>query len=226
MTGHRLRLVVLASGNGTNLQALLDATASGAVRADVVAVFSDRPGARALERAGLAGVPTIAVPFARGSDRRAYDAGLAERVAAYEPDRVLLLGWMRLLSSAFLSRFQGRVVNLHPALPGTFPGVRAIERAFEAYRAGAVDRAGVMTHLVPDEGVDSGPVLAVEEVPILDGDDLGSLEARIHAAEHRLVVETVKSLVRENDHGGTETRRKTEEDGGRRRRRIWNTMTH
>lgn len=214
MTGHRLRLVVLASGNGTNLQALLDATASGAVRADVVAVFSDRPGARALERARLAGVPAIAVPFARGSDRRAYDAGLAERVAAYEPDRVLLLGWMRLLSSAFLSRFQGRVVNLHPALPGTFPGVRAIERAFEAYRAGAVDRAGVMTHLVPDEGVDSGPVLAVEEVPILDGDDLGSLEARIHAAEHRLVVETVKSLVRENDHGGTETRRKTEEDGG------------
>jgi len=214
VSGSRLRLVVLASGNGSNLRALLDASASGAARADVVAVFSDRPGAYALERARLAGVPAIAVPFARGSDRRAYDAGLAERVAAYEPDYVLLLGWMRLLSSAFLSRFQGRVVNLHPALPGAFPGVRAIERAFEAYRAGAVDRTGVMTHLVPDEGVDCGPVLAVEEVPILTGDDLEYLEARIHAAEHRLVVKTVKSLVRENDHGGTETRRKTEEDGG------------
>jgi phosphoribosylglycinamide formyltransferase-1 len=195
--GRRVRVVVLASGNGSNLQALLDASAAGALGAELAVVVSDRPGAYALERARLAGIPAVEAPFARGGDRRAYDVALAETVAAHDPDYVLLLGWMRILSSAFLSRFPGRVVNLHPALPGTFPGVRAIERAFEAYRAGAVDRTGVMTHLVPDEGVDSGPVLAVEEVPILDGDDLAGLEARIHAAEHRLVIETVSGLIRE-----------------------------
>lgn len=212
--GRRLRVVVLASGNGTNLQALLDASAAGALRAEVAAVVSDRTGAYALERARLAGLTAVEAPFERGGDRRAYDAALAKAVATHDPDYVLLLGWMRILSSAFLTRFPGRVVNLHPALPGTFPGVRAIERAFEAYRTGAIDRTGVMTHLVPDEGVDSGPVLAVEEVPILDCDDLGSLEARVHAVERRLIVKTVKGLVRKNNHGGTETRRKTEESGG------------
>jgi len=188
-----LRVVVLASGEGTNLQALIDATRDPATSLPgvrVVAVISDRPGARALERAAEAGIPALPLPRPRGSERGAYDEALADAVAAYEPDLVFLLGWMRLLTDAFLSRFPGRVANLHPALPGAFPGVRAIERALAAYRSGAVAGTGVMTHLVPDEGVDSGPVILAEAVPIEPDDDLASLEARVHAAERRLVVAT------------------------------------
>ncbi len=189
-----LRLVVMASGNGSNLQALLDATASGAVAASVVAVFSDKPDAYALERARRSGVPAVGMPCRKGQARSDYDAALADAVAAYEPDYVLLLGWMRILSSAFLSRFQGRVVNLHPALPGTFPGTHSIEQALEAYRAGAIAATGVMTHFVPDEGVDSGPVIVSAEVAISPDDDLASLEARVHETERRLVIDTVKKL--------------------------------
>ena len=189
-----LRLVVMASGNGSNLQALLDATASGAVAASVVAVFSDKPDAYALERARRSGVLAVGMPCRKGQARSDYDAALADAVAAYEPDYVLLLGWMRILSSAFLSRFQGRVVNLHPALPGTFPGTHSIERALEAYRAGAIAATGVMTHFVPDEGVDSGPVIVSAEVAISPDDDLASLEARVHETERRLVIDTVKKL--------------------------------
>lgn len=188
------RLVVLASGNGSNLQVVIDACASRAMDARIVAVFSDRPAALALERARAAGLPAIALPVAAGQPRRDYDAALADAVAAYVPDHVMLLGWMRLLSGAFLARFPGRVVNLHPALPGAFPGTHAIERALRAFQAGAVGHTGVMTHFVPDEGIDCGPVIRVETVPIYPRDALEELEARIHAAEHRIVLETLKGL--------------------------------
>ncbi len=104
----------------------------------------------------------------------------------------MLAGWMRILSSAFLERFPNRVVNLHPALPGTFPGTHAIQRAFEAYQSGQIEHTGVMVHLVPDEGVDSGPVLNQRIVPILPEDTLETLETRIHAVEHALLVETLR----------------------------------
>ncbi|PKL07946.1 MAG: phosphoribosylglycinamide formyltransferase [Spirochaetae bacterium HGW-Spirochaetae-7] len=190
-----LRLAVLASGNGSNLQAIIDACAAPDFGARVVAVFSDKPAAFALQRARAAGIQAVALPFTKGQARGGYDATLAGEVAVSEPDFVLLLGWMRLLSGSFLSRFPGQVVNLHPALPGTFPGTHAIERALDAYRAGALDRTGVMTHFVPDEDVDSGPVILAAEVPIRPDDTLASLEARAHIAEHRLIVDTVKRLV-------------------------------
>lgn len=193
------RVVALASGNGTNLQAVLDASAAPGFGAVVVAVVSDWPDAFALERAGRAGIPAIALPPAKGGKRADYDAALADAVAAYQPDFILLLGWMRILTNAFLSRFPGKVVNLHPALPGTFPGTHAIERALEAYRSGSIGKTGVMTHFVPDEGVDSGPLIALAEVEIRPTDDLASLESRVHAAEHRLVVETVMSLARKHE---------------------------
>jgi phosphoribosylglycinamide formyltransferase-1 len=104
---------------------------------------------------------------------------------------------MRILSSAFLSCFPNRVINLHPALPGAFPGTHAIERAFEAYQLNEIDHTGVMVHLVPDEGVDNGPVLATEVVPILARDNLESLEKRIHEVEHRLLVAVLKKLTTE-----------------------------
>lgn len=187
-------LVVLISGNGSNLQAILDACKTGFLPARVAAVISNKGSAYGLERARLAGVPAVYHPKPREQDRHTYDAGLAELVAAYRPDWVVLAGWMRLLSNEFLGRFPGRVVNLHPALPGTFPGTEAIARAFEAYRRGEIEHTGVMVHLVPDEEVDAGPVLAQESVPIFPADTLETLEERVHQVEHRILVDTLKSL--------------------------------
>jgi phosphoribosylglycinamide formyltransferase-1 len=191
-------LVVLISGNGSNLQAILDAHADGRLPARVAAVISNRASAYGLERARAAGVPALVHTFKpyrdAGRTRAEYDADLARLVAGYAPDWVVLAGWMHVLGNAFLSRFPDRVVNLHPALPGTFPGTDAIARALEAYRHGAIAQTGVMVHLVPDEGVDSGPVLAQQIVPIAPGDTLDTLTARVHAVEHRLLVDTLCNL--------------------------------
>jgi phosphoribosylglycinamide formyltransferase 1 len=187
-------LVVLISGFGSNLQAILDAANLGIIPARVCAVISNKADAYGLERARLAGIPAIVQGYKKGQDRGDYDQRLADITAAYKPDWVVLAGWMRILSSAFLGRFPDRVVNLHPALPGMFPGTHAIERALEAYRAGQIEYTGVMVHLVPDEGVDNGPVLNQRVVPILPGDTLEDLETRVHQVEHTLLVETLKNL--------------------------------
>jgi len=188
------KIVVLISGNGSNLQAILDACAPGELKAQVAAVISNKRYAFGLEHARQANVPAIVKPKPPKQDRREYDAELADLVVAYQPDWVVLAGWMRVLSSAFLDRFPQHVVNLHPALPGTFPGTHAIERAYAAYRAGEITHTGVMVHLVPDESVDTGPVLAQEIVPIRPDDTLESLEARMHTIEHRLLVTTLENL--------------------------------
>jgi phosphoribosylglycinamide formyltransferase 1 len=189
----RTRLAVLASGNGSNLQAVLDACADGTLPARVVVVASDREGAMAVTRASSAGVPALHVGPRPSELRADYDARLADTVAAYEPDLVVLAGWMRILTMNFLARFP-RVVNLHPALPGELPGTRAIERAWRETLAGERTRTGVMVHLVPDEGVDSGPVLATATVSIQPDDTLESLTERIHATEHRLLVSALADL--------------------------------
>lgn len=189
------RLVVLISGNGSNLQAILDACDSDDLNAKVVAVISNKADAYGLVRARNAGIEAIHFAKLSNETRQEYDTRLANYVSTCFPDYVILAGWMRILSSAFLSAFQNRVINLHPALPGMFPGTHAIERAFEAYQRGEIDHTGVMIHLVPDEGVDSGPVLATEVVPIENDDTLESLEARVHQTEHRLLVKTLKSII-------------------------------
>jgi formyltetrahydrofolate-dependent phosphoribosylglycinamide formyltransferase len=191
------RLVVLISGNGSNLQAILDACASGELSASVVCVISNKADAHGLVRARNAGVE--AIHFAKQGDesRNEYDARLAELVLAKQPDYVVLAGWMRILTSSFLNHFPNRVVNLHPALPGTFPGTHAIERAYEAHQRGEINHTGVMVHLVPDEGVDNGPVLATEIVPIHKDDTLEALEARIHQIEHFILVNTLKKILEE-----------------------------
>jgi formyltetrahydrofolate-dependent phosphoribosylglycinamide formyltransferase len=182
------RFAVLASGTGSNLQALIDATAGGRLDATVVHVVSDRADALALQRAATANIPTTHVPRRPGEPRSEYDARLADVVAAATPDVVVLAGWMRLLTMAFLGRFPGRVVNLHPALPGELPGTDAVGRAYEQACRGERSATGVMVHLVPDEGVDDGPVLATTTVPIHPGDTLETLTARVHDAEHALLV--------------------------------------
>ena len=191
------RIVVLASGAGTNLQALLDATADGRLPADVVAVVSDRADAGALDRASGAGVPAVHVGRQPGEPRPDYDARLADVVAGFGPDFVVLAGWMRILTMGFLGWFPDRVVNLHPALPGELPGTHAIERAWHEALAGERTQTGVMVHLVPSESVDDGPVLATAVVPIHPDDTLDSLTARVHRAEHEVLVETLRDLCRE-----------------------------
>lgn len=189
------RLVVLASGNGSNLQAVLEACEADHLHAEVAAVISDRRTAFALERARIHKIPAEYHPWKpygdAGGSRQEYDADLAEKAAAHQPDYILLAGWMRLLSMGFLDRYPQRVINLHPALPGTFPGTHAIERAFTAFQTGEIEQTGVMVHFVPNEGVDDGPVIAQEIVPIYPGDTVEQLEERIHAVEHRLIVEAL-----------------------------------
>jgi formyltetrahydrofolate-dependent phosphoribosylglycinamide formyltransferase len=189
------RLVVLISGSGTNLQALLDATADGRLGARVVLVVSNRKDAYGLARAERAGVETLYFPLKpypdQGWSREQYDAALARRVGAYEPDLVVLAGWMHVLSPAFLDCFQGRVINLHPALPGAFAGTHAIERAYTAFQEGSLSHSGCMVHYVVPE-VDAGPVVAQSIVPFEPGDSLADFEARMHLAEHALIVEATR----------------------------------
>jgi len=189
------RLVVLISGNGSNLQAILDACASGELHASVVTVISNKPEAYGLTRAKNAGIESVYFPKLENESRREYDTRLADYVITRLPDYIVLAGWMRLLSSFFLSCFPNRVMNLHPALPGMFPGTHAIERAFEAYQRGEIDHTGVMVHLVPDEGVDNGPVLGTDIVHIHKDDTLEALESRVHETEHCLLINTLKQLI-------------------------------
>ncbi|HEX2782557.1 MAG TPA: phosphoribosylglycinamide formyltransferase [Ilumatobacteraceae bacterium] len=188
------RLVVLASGSGTNLQAILDACADGTLPARVAAVVSNKPGSGALQRAADAGVPFVHAAPHPGEPRSDYDARLADIVSGFDPDWVVLAGWMRILSMSFLGWFPGMVVNLHPALPGELPGVDSIARAWNEARDGRRDHTGVMVHLVPDEGVDVGPVLATATVFIHPSDTLEGLTERVHGVEHRLLVETLATL--------------------------------
>ncbi len=193
------RLAILISGSGSNLQAIIDAVQAGRLLAQIAVVVSNRRDAFGLTRAGRAGIPTLYFPLKpyrdAGRPREAYDADLAERVAGYAPDLIVLAGWMHVLSPAFLGRFPGRVLNLHPALPGCFPGIQAIQRAYEAFRRGEITHTGVMVHWAVPE-VDAGAVVAQADVPIFPGDTLADLEARVHQAEHRLLVDAIQSVLR------------------------------
>jgi phosphoribosylglycinamide formyltransferase 1 len=190
----RPRIVVLVSGNGSNLQAILDACASGRLHAEVVGVVSNKPDAYALRRATDAEVPAVALVAHKGEDRRDHDARLADIVSGLGADWVVLAGWLRILTVPFLGWFPGRVVNLHPSLPGDIVGMHAIERAYNEGLARTRTSTGVMVHLVPDEGVDCGPVLATETVALIAGESLADFETRMHAVEHRLLVDTLAAI--------------------------------
>ena len=192
------RLVVLISGNGSNLQAILDACASGELNARVVSVISNKENAYGLVRARNAGVEACYFPKQENESRVDYDTRLAAYVSSFPSDYIILAGWMRILSSVFLSCFPYRVINLHPALPGTFPGMHAVERAYEAYQRGDIKHTGVMVHLVPDEGVDNGPVLGLQEIGFMPEEPLERFEARVHDVEHKLLVHTLKDILQQN----------------------------
>jgi len=182
------RIVVLASGSGTNLQAILDQV-HGNEGIEVVGVGSDKPEARALERARAAGVETASFPRDGYADREARDVAMGDWIEARGADLVALAGYMQLLSTGFVARFRNRIVNIHPALLPAFPGLDAIGQALEA----GVEATGVTVHFV-DEGVDTGPVLLQREVPVPAGRNRAALEEAIHATEHELYPEAIRMI--------------------------------
>jgi formyltetrahydrofolate-dependent phosphoribosylglycinamide formyltransferase len=194
------RIAVLISGTGSNLQAILDAVPDGRLPgAEVALVVSNRKKAYGIKRAITHGVPVVYFPLLpyreAGRPRTDYDADLAYIVRGFDVDWVVLAGWMHVLSAAFIDVFPNRIVNLHPALPGTFSGTHAIQRAYDAFQRGEIAHTGVMVHLVPDEGVDVGPVVAQAQVLIHREDSIDDLEARIHATEHKLLVDALHRLI-------------------------------
>ena len=187
---------MLISGNGSNLQAIIDACEAGDLAAEIALVLSHKADVYGLERARRHGIPWQVLPLG-GEARSAYDQRLAETVAAQQPDYIVLAGWLRLLTMNFLQHFPHKVVNLHPALPGAFAGLHAIERSYQAFQKDSSTPTGVMVHLVPDEGVDTGPVLASAEVDLEEGESLEAFTENIHRMERRLLVSVLQTLSQE-----------------------------
>ncbi|MEV6208338.1 phosphoribosylglycinamide formyltransferase [Kitasatospora sp. NPDC051914] len=189
------RLVVLVSGSGTNLQALIDAVQDPAYGAEILAVGADRTDIAGLKRAEAAGIPTFVHRIADHADRAAWDAALTASVAGYEPDLVVTAGFMKILGPEFVGAFAGRIVNTHPALLPSFPGAHGVPDAL----AHGVKVTGCTVHLV-DAGVDTGPIIAQGVVEVLDADHADGGEAlheRIKTVERKLLVEVVGRLARE-----------------------------
>ena len=188
-----LRCVVLISGTGTLLQALLDGIDCGELQARVVAVGADRE-AEGLVRASSRGIPTFVHELAKGHSRTTWDEVLTQMVASFEPELVISAGFMKLVGGVFLAQFQGRFINTHPALLPSFPGAHAVRDALAA----GVKVTGCTVFAV-DEGVDTGPIIAQEAVVVLPDDNEDSLHERIKVSERRLLVEVVKRW--RDDHG-------------------------
>jgi phosphoribosylglycinamide formyltransferase 1 len=186
------RLVVLVSGSGTNLQALLDAAEDPAFGARVVAVGADREDIEGLARAERAGIPTFVKRVGQFTSREHWDRAMADTVAGFEPDLVVLAGFMKLVGEEFLERFGGRIVNTHPALSPSFPGMTGPADALEY----GVKVTGA-TLFVVDAGVDSGPIVAQAAVPVADDDTVATLHERIKVAERQMLVESVGRMARE-----------------------------
>lgn len=183
-----VRVVVLISGSGSNLRAFLDGCANGSIPAEVVAVGAD-VNASGLAHADHYGIPTFVVPLERGGDREEWGAALADAVDAYEPDLVILSGFMRLVPPAFVRRFAPMLLNTHPAFLPEFPGAHAVRDAFAA----GVAETGASV-IVVDDGVDTGPILAQRRVPVLDGDTEDSLHDRIKVVERELLADVVRDI--------------------------------
>lgn len=195
------RIVVLASGEGSNLQAIINACLSGAINGQVVGVVCNSPSAGALRRAQHHGIATRVVTKSPGESRPSFDARLADTVGVFTPDWIVLAGFMRVLSDTFITRFASlrsevpsRIINLHPAAPGELPGVNAIERAFAEAQTGTRVRSGAMVHFVDSESVDCGPVIMSVTVPILTSDTLDDFAARMHHHEHELLVSALQQI--------------------------------
>lgn len=183
-------LGVLISGRGSNLQAIIDASAAGRLDARIALVVSNRPGAQGLERAGRAGIETLVVDHRRFPSREAFDLAVVRELKQRGVGLVCLAGFMRLLSPAFVQAFPNAILNIHPALLPAFPGLEAQHQAWEH----GVKISGATVHLVTDE-LDAGPIVLQAAVPVRDDDSAGSLAARILAEEHRIYPEAIRIVL-------------------------------
>ncbi|WP_129360768.1 phosphoribosylglycinamide formyltransferase [Rothia uropygioeca] len=183
-----MRIVVMVSGSGTNLQSILDAVQADLLDVEIAAVGADKP-CRGIERAADSGIENFVVSPSDHADRAAWNRALEEKIASYAPDYVIFAGFMRIVDADLVGRFDGRIVNTHPALLPSFPGAHGVRDAL----AHGVKITGVTVHVV-DSGVDTGPILAQAAVPVLDGDDEEALHERIKAQERSLLVTTIKNL--------------------------------
>ena len=194
--GPRARLVVLISGGGSNLQAFIDACADPAYPCEVVAVISNRAGVFGLERAAKAGIPAEVLDHTGFPSRESFDAALADRIDLHRPDIVILAGFMRILTPGFVTRYAGRLLNIHPSLLPKYPGLHTHQRAIDA----GDTEAGATVHLVTEE-LDGGPVLLQARVPVLPGDTAETLAARVLVQEHRIYPEAARLLASGNPGG-------------------------
>lgn len=183
------KIAVFASGNGSNLQALIDAIGQGELPASIELVVSDRPGAYALQRAINAGIPTLMVNPRDYRDKAHYEGVMAEKLEELQIEYLVLAGYMRLLGPTLLNRFCGKIINIHPSLLPLFPGLDGIGQALAA---GATE-TGVTVHYV-DAGMDTGPIIAQERLELSPGEPRASVEERIHALEHRLYPRVLKEI--------------------------------
>lgn len=183
----KIRLVVLISGRGSNLQALLDQAASGELPVEITAVISNRPGVQGLERARRAGVPALALDHKSFPDRSSFEMALMELIDRHQPDLVILAGFMQVLTPTFTERYRGRLLNIHPSLLPKFRGLHTHERAI----AEGETEHGASVHFVTAE-LDGGPVIVQAQVPILAMDDPDTLAARVLEQEHRLYPQAIR----------------------------------
>jgi formyltetrahydrofolate-dependent phosphoribosylglycinamide formyltransferase len=195
-------IIVLISGSGTNLQAIIDAIEENVLQAEISLVLSNRKAAYGLVRAAQHGIPTLYHPLKpyrdAGKTREEYEADLAAKLRPLRPDLIVLAGWMHVLGAGFLDQFPQKVINLHPALPGQFAGTNAIQRAYDAYQRGDITYSGCMIHYVVPE-VDAGPVIKQAIVPIEPDDSVNDFEARMHTTEHHLIVEAIHKVLSGRD---------------------------
>lgn len=183
----KISLGVLASGSGTNLQSIIDNCKAGKIDAEVRVVISDKSGAFALERGKKAGIPTALHRIKDYSSKEAFETAIVETLKSYDVDLVCLAGFMRIISPTLLKSFSGRIINIHPALLPSFPGLHAQKQAFDY----GVKVSGCTVHFV-DEGTDTGPIIIQTAVPVMEGDTEESLSARILKEEHRIYPEAIQ----------------------------------
>ncbi|MBM7646613.1 phosphoribosylglycinamide formyltransferase-1 [Scopulibacillus daqui] len=188
------RLAVFASGNGSNFQAIAEAVQSGELPAEVVLVVCDKKQAYVIDRAESFGIETFVASPKDYGNKQAYEQAILEQCQARHVDMIILAGYMRLIGPTLLTAYRNKIINLHPSLLPSFPGLNAIEQAVQA----GVKVTGVTVHYV-DEGMDTGPIIAQEPVRIYDNDSLADIEARIHQAEHQLYPKTIANLLEKGD---------------------------
>ena len=190
------KIIVFVSGNGSNLQSIIDAIDCGDIKAEIPLVVGNIKKINALKKARYHNIPTLYKPFHQKKEtKEEYDKKLAKEISKYNPDLIVLAGWLHIFTNSFLDCFPKKIINLHPALPGMFPGKYAISKAYMAFKRGEIKNTGVMVHWVAPE-VDAGECIISEKVKIYYKDSIRDLEERTHKVEHKILIKSIKKFLK------------------------------